>query len=104
VQGFIASLFQDLMCVHTTHHATCRGRWPGGATDAAGHVFLDLDPALFEVVLNWLRQFALSRGGNMHQPQVPQEKLEHMVVSSTLRCLKMQQFSTHVTFVYFSYH
>jgi hypothetical protein len=47
-------------------------------------VFLDLDPALFEVVLNWLRQFALSRGGNMHQPQVPQEKLEHMVVSACL--------------------
>jgi hypothetical protein len=49
-------------------------------------VFLDLDPALFEVVLNWLRQFALSRGGNMHQPQVPQEKFEHMVVSAWQGC------------------
>jgi hypothetical protein len=50
-------------------------------------VFLDLDPALFEVVLNWLRHFALSRGGNMHQPQVPQEKLEHMVVRGCKRWL-----------------
>jgi hypothetical protein len=43
-------------------------------------VFLDLDPGLFEVVLNWLRQFALSRGGNLREPQVPADKLEHMVV------------------------
>lgn len=71
----------------TTQHAclftfsTCSGRWPGGgATDAAGHVFLDLDPGLFEVALNWLRQFALARGGNLHEPQVAADKLEHMVV------------------------
>lgn len=59
----------------------CSGRWPGGGvTDAAGHVFLDLDPQLFEVVLNWLRQFNISRGGNIHEPEVPRDKLEHMVV------------------------
>ncbi|WIA33284.1 hypothetical protein OEZ86_006425 [Tetradesmus obliquus] len=72
------------------------GRWPGGgATDAAGHVFLDLDPGLFEVALNWLRQFALARGGNLHEPQVPPEKLEHMVAM-----LDYLQLHRHIPLTY----
>ncbi|KAF6251189.1 hypothetical protein COO60DRAFT_659291 [Scenedesmus sp. NREL 46B-D3] len=72
------------------------GRWPGGgATDAAGHLFLDLDPALFEVVLNWLRQFALSRGGNIYEPQVPPDKLEHMVAM-----LDYLQLHRHIPLTY----
>lgn len=75
----INTLFAICYCVCSY---VCRGRWPGGlATDAQGHAFLDLDPQLFEIVLNWLRQFNIYRGGNIHEPHVPPDKMVHMVVS-----------------------
>lgn len=44
-------------------------------------MFLDLDPELFEVVINWLRRFNISRAGNIPEPVVPEDKVVHMVVS-----------------------
>eukprot|EP00775_Hariotina_reticulata_P013546 gene13546-13673_t len=64
------------------------GRWPedAAARDSAGNVFLDADPSLFEVVLNWLRKFSVTKGPAgphqhqaVHEPDVPPEKVEHMV-------------------------
>lgn len=60
----------------------CSGRWPGhGARDLDGIVFLDLDPMLFETVLNWLRLFNISRTGNLPEPVIPEDKVAHMLVS-----------------------
>jgi hypothetical protein len=83
------ALFDVVHCCCTC--CTFRGRWPedAAARDSDGNVFLDADPSLFEVVLNWLRKFSVTKGPAgphqhqaVHEPDVPPEKVDHMVVSN----------------------
>eukprot|EP00877_Chromochloris_zofingiensis_P010886 jgi/Chrzof1/6050/Cz17g03210.t1 len=58
------------------------GRWEDCCTkDDQGRVFLDLDPELFLVVLNWLRMFNVSpMHGGVPEPKIPSGKEESFLV------------------------
>lgn len=66
------------------------GRWADGVTrDGTGRFFLDLDPDLFDLVLGWLRFFAIAPPSHSvtPEPAVPPGKTEAMMALLDYLCL-----------------